>query len=185
MTGQHPVPVCGDGMVGGTELQRAAQLVELNRQKLERLGEQIQRLNTAVDEHREVLIGLKAISEDEGGKAMLPLGAGVQLVVDRSDDGGVVVDIGYGIQAERPILEAISLLEKRVTDIEQLVTTLSAEFDETETQVAELAESFNQGVAQLKEETQTDESIEEPEDKSNTSQKKRRRSIGGDLTLDD
>ena len=177
--------VRGEGMVDGGELQQMAQLVELNRLKLERLGEQIQRLNAAVDEHREVLVGLKALSEDGGAKTMVPVGAGIQLVVDRPEDGGVVMDIGSGIQAERPITEAITMLEKRVTDIVQLVATLQAEFDETEGQVAELAQTFNQGVAQLQEVAKQDESDEEVEEKSGPPKKKRRRSIGGELTLDD
>ena len=177
--------VRGEGMVDGGELQQMAQLVELNRLKLERLGEQIQRLNAAVDEHREVLVGLKALSEDGSAKTMVPLGAGVQLVVDRPEDGGVVMDIGSGIQAERPITEAITMLEKRVTDIVQLIATLQAEFDETEGQVAELAQTFNQGVAQLQEVAKQDESDEEAEEKSGPPKKKRRRSIGGELTLDD
>jgi prefoldin alpha subunit len=185
MTGRHPVAVRGEDMVDGGELQQMAQLVELNRQKLERLGEQIQRLNAAVDEHREVLVGLKALSEKGGSKTMVPLGAGIQLVVDRPEDGGVVMDIGSGIQAERPITEAITMLEKRVTDIEQLVDTLQTEFDETEGQVSELAQTFNQGVAQLQEVAKQDESDEEAEDKSSPPKKKRRRSIGGELTLDD
>ncbi len=177
--------VRGEGMVDGGELQQMAQLVELNRLKLERLGEQIQRLNAAVDEHREVLVGLKALSEEGDAKTMVPLGAGIQLVVDRPEDGGVVMDIGSGIQAERPITEAITMLEKRVTDIVQLVATLQAEFDETEGQVAELAQTFNQGVAQLQEVAKQDESDEEAEEKSGPPKKKRRRSIGGELTLDD
>ena len=93
--------VRGECMVEGGDLQQMAQLVELNRLKLERLGEQIQRLNAAVDEHREVLVGLKALSEDGSAKTMVPLGAGVQLVVVRPEDGGVVMDIGSGVQAER------------------------------------------------------------------------------------
>jgi len=179
------VAVRGEGMVDGGELQQMAQLVKLNRLKLEQLGEQIQRLNAAVDEHREVLVGLKALSEDGSAKTMVPLGAGVQLVVDRPEDGGVVMDIGSGIQAERPITEAITMLEKRVTDIVQLIATLQAEFDETEGQVAELAQTFNQGVAQLQEVAKQDESDEEAEEKSGPPKKKRRRSIGGELTLDD
>ena len=177
--------VRGECMVDGGELQQMAQLVELNRLKLERLGEQIQRLNAAVDEHREVLVGLKALSEDGSAKTMVPLGAGVQLVVVRPEDGGVVMDIGSGVQAERSITEAITMLEKRSEDIEQLVATLQSEFDETEGQVAELAQTFNQGVAQLQAVANQDESDEEVEDKSSLAKKKRRRSIGGELTLDD
>jgi hypothetical protein len=77
------------------------------------------------------------------------------------------------------------MLEKRSGDIEQLVTTLQSEFDETEGQVAELAQTFNQRVAQLQAVAKQDESDEEVEDKSGPTKKKRRRSIGGELTLDD
>ncbi len=51
--------------------------------------------------------------------------------------------------------------------------------------MAELAQTFNQGVAQLQEVAKQDQSDEEVEEKSGPPKKKRRRSIGGELTLDD
>ena len=183
MIGRRPDVPCGEVMVDGAELQRAAQLVELNRHKMERLAEQIQRLEGAVDEHREVLVGLNAMAADSEARTMIPLGAGIQLVVDRPEGGGVVMDIGSGIQAERPIPDAITLLEKRSGEIEQLLNTLQGELHETEMQVAELAQVFNEGVQKLQ--SQAPEEHVDDEEKKGDSPKKRRSSIGGELTLDD
>jgi len=93
------------------ELQRIAQLVEMNRQKMARIEEQVTKLTEIRLEQLGVISALKTL--DTNQSTMIPLGAGVQLPASPKGDT-VVIDIGSGVQAERPREEAISILEARL-----------------------------------------------------------------------
>jgi prefoldin alpha subunit len=115
---------------------------------------------------------------------MIPLGSGIQLLVDQQENPGVVIDIGSSIQAERPVSEAIEILETRYSDIQEFISTLQAEFDEIEEKVKQLANKFTEGAESLQsiDEVQVDES---DDSKEQPPSKKRKRNISGELTLDD
>ena len=76
-----------------TELQRIAQLVEVNRERLQALEQQLRNLEGIKLEQEHALEALLSISQDGADGAMIPLGAGVQLVADIPPDGGAVIDI--------------------------------------------------------------------------------------------
>ena len=158
------------------ELQRIARLVEFNRQKTARLEEQITKLAEVRLEQLGVIAALRAL--DTGQQTMFPLGAGVQLPATPAEDS-IVIDIGSGVQVERPRTEAVDILESRLVEIEEVLSTLEKEFKETEIAVGELASIFTEAAASLQaaaEPTADDES-EKP-----TRQRRRR---GSELTLDD
>ncbi|MDP7043459.1 MAG: prefoldin subunit alpha [Candidatus Thalassarchaeaceae archaeon] len=171
-------------MTDATELQQIARMVELNRHQLTSLGEQIESLSSALVEHREIITALSSINTNESDKLMIPLGSGIQLLVDQQENPGVVIDIGSSIQAERPVSEAIEILETRYSDIQEFISTLQAEFDEIEEKVKQLANKFTEGAESLQsiDEVQVDES---DDSKEQPPSKKRKRNISGELTLDD
>ncbi len=117
---------------------------------------------------------------------MIPLGGGVQIVADVPTDAGVVVDIGSGIQAERTREEALEMLRARNEELVGMMERLKTEFDETEKLVIELAQQFNDGVAELQGEV-TPEEVTTPVEQTETpsSPKRSRRKRGTDFTLDD
>ncbi len=167
------------------ELQQIARLVEMNRHQLTALGEQIEHLSSALVDHSELISALSSIEADKSDKMMIPLGSGTQLIVDNPNNPGVVIDIGSGIQAERPISEAIEILESRYTDIETLIKTLQTDFDEKEENVKQLASKFTAG-AELLQSSEKEEPIIENESQEKTPPpKKRKRNVSGELTLDD
>lgn len=165
------------------ELQRIARLVEMNRQQLTSLGEQIDNLNNALIEHQQIISALSSLLENNSENVLIPLGSGVQLIANQTSNPGVVIDIGSGIQAERPISEAIEILNSRVVDIQELIDTLKKEFDEKEQNVKQLATKFTEEAESLEEVRKTDELDKEPAE--HPPPKKRRRNISGELTLDD
>ncbi len=174
-------------MSDAAELQRLARLVEMYRQQLTALGEQIERLSQASVEHQEVIQALESIDDESSPKIMIPLGSGTQLLVDQPNNPGVVVDIGSGIQAEKSVSEAIEILKKRVSDIEELISTLQTEFNDTELKVKDLAGKFTND-AEVLQAAEKEQPLEEEVDESTpskTSPKRRRRSASGELTLDD
>ncbi|MEC8938248.1 MAG: prefoldin subunit alpha [Candidatus Thermoplasmatota archaeon] len=166
------------------ELQQIAQLVEVNRERLQNIESQVVRLEEVRQEQARAIIALETIPKDGASDAMIPLGGGVQIVADIPSEAGAVVDIGSGIQAEKTREEALEILFARNQELLRLMDSLKSEFDETEKLVIELANQFNDGVAQLQgEETETS-TTSAPED-TETQPKRRRRKRGTDLTLDD
>ena len=166
------------------ELQHIAQLVEVNRERLQNIESQVVRLEEVRQEQARAIIALETIPKDGASDAMIPLGGGVQIVADIPSEAGAVVDIGSGIQAEKTREEALEILFARNQELLRLMDSLKSEFDETEKLVIELANQFNDGVAQLQgEETETS-TTSAPED-TETQPKRCRRKRGTDLTLDD
>ncbi|MEC9478420.1 MAG: prefoldin subunit alpha [Candidatus Thermoplasmatota archaeon] len=166
------------------ELQQIAQLVEVNRERLQNIESQVVRLEEVRQEQARAIIALETIPKDGASDAMIPLGGGVQIVADIPSEAGAVIDIGSGIQAEKTREEALEILFARNQELLRLMDSLKSEFDETEKLVIELANQFNDGVAQLQgEETETS-TTSAPED-TETQPKRRRRKRGTDLTLDD
>lgn len=157
------------------ELQRIAQLVELNRQKMSRLEEQIKKLAEIRLEQTGVLAALQSIQP--GKRTMIPLGAGVQLPATPKDDA-VVIDIGSGVQAEKPREEAIKILERRMQEVEEVLNALETEYQNTEQEVMTLANTFNETASLIQ---------PQAEDKAEPTpaKKPRRKRRGSELTLDD
>jgi len=161
------------------ELQRIAQLVEMNRQKMARIEEQVTRLSEIRLEQLGVIASLKVLATQQ--PTMIPLGAGVQLPATPAGET-VVIDIGSGVQAEKPRTEAIKILESRLQEVDDVMTTLQREFTETEKIVAELATTFSDAAKQLQQQpVEVPENDQEPP----SSAKRRRRKHGTELTLDD
>ena len=166
-----------------TELQRIAQLVEVNRERLQALEQQVRNLEGIKLEQEHALEALQSISQDGANGAMIPLGAGVQLVADIPPDGGAVIDIGSRIQAEKTREEAAQILGKRNEELNDIMDSLRKEYEDLEKHVVELATKFNDAV----EGAQPPEEIPNEKQQSTDTPTKRRprRKRGTELTLDD
>ena len=160
------------------ELQRIAQLVEMNRQKMARIEEQITKLSEIRMEQLGVIAALKTLDTQQS--TMIPLGGGVQLPIS-TEGTTVVVDIGSGVQAEKPRAEAITILESRLEEVEEVMDTLQNEFTDTETVVTELANTFSEAAAAIQAAQEAEPTEESPQAKPS----RRRRKHGTELTLDD
>ena len=173
--------------VDQAELQRIAQQVELNRQRMESIDLQMKRLEQIRLEQMQTIETLSAIPSEGAKGAMIPLGAGVQIVADIPPEAGAVIDIGSRVQAEKPRSEAITILQKRTEEVLGIMNKMKAEFNSIEETTISLANIFNDQISILQPETPSEEQkpnietqILEP---SKTSRKKRKR--GTELTLDD
>ena len=160
------------------EMQRIARLVELNRQKMTRIEDQITKLTEIRLEQVGVVAALNSLSSDK--RTMIPLGSGIQLPAKQEGDT-VVVDIGSGIQAERTRTEAIEILEKKMVELDNVLQILQTEGTETENTINELVTVFTEAAAALQAVDSTEPEAAEPRPKP----KSRRRRGGGELTLDD
>ena len=165
------------------ELQRIARLVEANRERMEALEAQLRRLEAVRMEQVNALKALESIPEAGTKGAMVPLGAGVQIIADIPSDYGAVVDIGSGIQAERTRAEAAEILSTRNNELTDLTERMKTEFDQLEESTMALAGEFNEKMTVI-------ESGDEPKAPATSStdyepKRKPRRRRGTELTLDD
>ncbi|MDG1540914.1 MAG: prefoldin subunit alpha [Candidatus Thalassarchaeaceae archaeon] len=166
------------------ELQRLAQLVEVNRERLQALEQQIRNLEGIKIEQVHAMEALSSISDDGAKGAMVPLGAGVQIVADIPADAGAVVDIGSRVQAEKTRPEALEILRSRNDELNTIIDTVTKEHDELENHVGALASRFNEIANGIQ--VPEDESHQESENVQVSQPKRRpRRKRGTELTLDD
>ncbi len=127
---------------------------------------------------------LASISDDGAKGAMVPLGAGVQIVADIPADAGAVVDIGSRVQAEKTRPEALEILRSRNDELNAIIDSVTKEHDELENHVVALASRFNEIANGIQ--GPEDESHQEPENVQASQPKRRpRRKRGTELTLDD
>ena len=164
------------------ELQRMAQLVEFNRERMQTIEQQIRQLETIRMEQIQAIEALRAIPEDGAEGAMIPLGSGLQIVADIPADAGAVIDIGSRIQAEKTREEAADILSKRGEELVAVIDKMRQEFDELDKATVETAQKFNESVEGLEPEELAPPEPETPDPKK-TPRRKRKR--GTELTLDD
>ena len=166
------------------ELQRLAQLVEVNRERLQALEQQIRNLEGIKIEQEHAMGALESISEQGAKGAMVPLGAGVQIVTDIPPDAGAVVDIGSRVQAEKTRPEALEILRSRNDELKGIIDSVTKEHQELENHVVALASRFNEIATGIQ--APGDSDHHEPEKVQATQTKRRpRRKRGTELTLDD
>lgn len=173
--------------VDQAELQRIAQQVESNRQRMESIEQQMKRLEQIRLEQLQTIETLSAIPSKGAKGAMIPLGAGVQIVADIPPEAGAVIDIGSRVQAEKPRAEAIEILQKRTDEVLGIMNKMKAEFNSIEETTISLANIFNEQISILQPEAQPEKpkipTQSQPQEPPKISRKKRKR--GTELTLDD
>ena len=162
------------------ELQRIAQLVEANRERMQAIEQQVRQLESIRIEQMQAIEALLAIPKEGAEGAMIPLGSGVQIVADIPPEGGAVVDIGSRVQTERTREEAADILSMRSEELVTIIERMKTEFDELEQTTIDLAQKFNESVEGL----EPEEITEEPAPSAPTPRRARRKR-GTDLTLDD
>ena len=164
------------------ELQRIAQMVEVNRERMQAIEQQLGQLESIHVEQIQAIEALQAIPEEGAQGAMIPLGSGVQIIADIPSGGGAVVDIGSRVQAERTREEAADILSKRSEELAAIIERMKAELNELEQTTVGLAQKFNENVEGMQPETITD--APEPTTPAPTPRRSKRKR-GTDLTMDD
>ena len=162
------------------ELQRIAQLVEINRERMQAIEQQVRQLESIRIEQTQAIEALLAIPDEGAEGAMIPLGSGVQIVADIPAEGGAVVDIGSRVQTERTRGEAAEILTRRSEELVTLIERMKTEFDELEQTTIDLAQKFNESI----EDMESEEIAEEPTPSASVPRRAKRKR-GTDLTLDD
>ena len=168
-------------MVDAVELQQMARLVDMNRQRLAELQEQVQRVDAVLFEHEETITSLKAIETSPGGH--MSLGAGVMLPINKGTT--TLVDLGTGILGERSPQGAITIFQSRIDDLTEVKSQFEKEIEVVSQRTEDLANAFDEAAKSISQTKSAEKEPEtEPEQPSST-HTKRRRNFGSSLTLDD
>jgi len=167
-------------MVDSTELQQMARLVDMNRQRLEDIQTQLEKIEIIILEHDDSYKALSALGE--GKKGHVPFGAGV--MVSTPPASTVLVDLGSGVFGERNHLDAAKMVAHRLEDIIELRTQFEEEAKELTQRIEELAKHFEEAAEEYKTEKVQSETTPKPiAEKQNIS--RRKRGFSNELTLDD
>ena len=196
------------------ELKNMARLIDLNRQRLEQLQDQVSRLEMVQAEAADVETSLTEISrivseekstpsEKKQNKVMIPIGSGVHIPTTVEANTTSVIDIGSGIFAEKNPDEAATIIRTRITELGKIITELNNEAETITAKITEMSTEFNLAAQNMTDGGMTDATAEtspitqqnrtettdnEGGDKETTQQQSkpaRRRGFGGELTLDD
>ena len=166
-------------MVDSNELQRLARLVEMNRQRLEEINQQIERIEVVQLEHDDTKRALSALSNGKSGH--IALGAGVMVPIP--NNATTIVDLGSGVFGERTPDSAKELVAKRLEDLTELKSQFEADAAMLTQRIEELATTFETTAKEMTESNEeADKTIQKPEEKPF---RRKKRGFGGELTLDD
>ena len=174
--------------------------VEALRKRLDEIHLRMEQVDAVLSEHNITAGALNALMAHEdpnNASSHVSIGSGVSLHYKHqgSDEGIALVDLGAGVFGERYWSEAHAITKEREADIQHLRDELQAQAEQTETNLANVAQAFNTAAEQLQSQTaqpkepivQQEQPIEEPEDApAKPNRRGRKRGMfGNDLTLDD
>ncbi len=170
-------------MTDSSELQRMARLVDINRQHLEEINQQIESIEAVQLEHADAKKALEELAKGSSGH--IPLGAGVMIPIPK--DITTIVDLGTGIFGERKPEEAAKLVQKRLDDLTKLKSQFEADSAMITQRIEELATSFEKAAKEMTENSKTPDKAtdNEKEVAEEKPTRRRRKGFGGELTLDD
>ena len=166
-------------MTDSSELQQMARLVDLNRQRLEEINQQIERIEAIQLEHDDTRRALKSLSN--GATGHIPLGAGVMIPIPK--EATTIVDLGSGVFGERTPESAEELVSNRLSDLTQLKSQFEAEASILTQRIEELATAFEKAAQSMTQQKEEPINLEEKADEKPN--RRRRKGLGGELTLDD
>jgi len=170
-------------MNGSEDLQRLASLVEMNKTRLEEVGEQSERIFSVISEHESAIISLSAISSGSSGH--IPIGAGIIIPLPSTDEQKTLVDIGSGIIAEKNHQEAIKILESRIKELKIVLEKMGSEAQTLQTEINKLSLDFSDVANRLESSNSKETTATDVIDITKEKLKKQRRRFGNELTLDD
>ena len=166
-------------MADSSELQRMARLVDMNRQRLEEINQQIERIEVVQLEHDDTRRALSSLSSGKSGH--IALGAGVMVPIPSNPT--TIVDLGSGVFGERSPDSAKELVSKRLDDLTDLKAQFESEAAILTQRIEQLATTFEKAAKEITEPNQeTENETPNPEEKPS---RRKRRGFGGELTLDD
>lgn len=134
------------------ELNQMAAQMQGMQQQAQQMASQLDAMQASADEMANAIETLKNI-KDAKSRVLLPIGAGVYASAKNMETQKVLVNIGAGIVDERPVGEAVELLEKRMKLIisamnkgQESLAQLSARMESLDGQARRMISEMNANV---------------------------------------
>jgi len=106
----------------------AAQQME---QQATRYNQQIEVLNSYYNEIQSAEEALNEIQESkENHKILVPIGAGNFIYATLENNESVIITIGAGVHSEKSLADAIEVMKKKKSDVENQLTQIKASYNE-------------------------------------------------------
>ncbi|GMH44640.1 hypothetical protein BSKO_12592 [Bryopsis sp. KO-2023] len=116
---QEPIPITNLGL---QELRQVRERVETDTQRLQQSRMQLQRVVTSFSESLKAIGTLK--SAEQGQEILLPLSASLYISGNLESVDEVLVDIGTGYFAERPVDDAMDYCKRKAEKVQASIKEL-------------------------------------------------------------
>ena len=100
------------------ELRQALGAMEVYKAQLEGIGEQQQLIQMSIEELTRAKVSLTDVIKSEvGDDVLIPVGSASFVKAKVSDNKNALIGVGTGITMEKPIEDAMMLIEKRLQEM--------------------------------------------------------------------
>ena len=121
------------------ELNNLLAVAQQLEQQASRYNQQIEILNGYFNEINSAEQTLSEIEKSEENQTVLvPIGAGNFIYASVKDTKNVIVTIGAGVHSEKSLLDAIEVIKKKKTEVENQITQIKSSYNEVMERLREI-----------------------------------------------
>jgi prefoldin alpha subunit len=133
------------------ELARIAYEMQVYREQAQVLQQQLANLQLNYASLQSAIQTLESIGKlTDKEEVLLPIGSGAYVKAIIREREVALIDIGAGVIAEKPIPEAVKLLNSRAEESEAMREKIQKSFEEVSGKMAELEETANRIVGEMR-----------------------------------
>ncbi len=122
------------------EFQRYAAMVDYYKSQLESIEQQNNYLQAAVMDYQKAKLTVQKLAETKSGNEMLiPIGGGVFTYATTKNPSKVLADIGAGIVIEKDPKNALSIIDKRIKELQDNQESLNDMSQKIQDQMREIS----------------------------------------------
>jgi len=123
------------------EFQRYAAMVDYYKSQLESIENQNNYLQAAIMDYQKAKLTVQKLSKTQTGNEMLiPIGGGVFTYATTKKPSKVLADIGAGIVIEKNPKETLSIIDKRIKDLQENQQSLNEMSEKIQNQMKEISQ---------------------------------------------
>ena len=147
--GIHQSTPGGIPMVTEDDITKNLSLLEYYKEQLSNLDMQQQYLQAAMMDYQKAKITLEHLETAKGKQDILmPVGSGVFITGQAQDSSKVLLDIGAGIVAEKPVKEAVIKINERMDQVQSSQKKLYETMQQLQAEAESLSEKTQQMMAE-------------------------------------
>lgn len=127
------------------ELQQSLATLDLYRAQLESLVEQQLLVQMSMEEHARAKATLTSFATtEEGSEILVPVGGNSFVFAKVGSNSKAIVGIGSGVSVERPLEEAVKIIDARLEELVETFKKLGERRASVESQSSQLSQAVQQ-----------------------------------------